>query len=138
MSSAETTYVLVISLPSSLFRYVMFVRIELGRLSVDGGGVCKRRLLGLGGGFPPVHMYSSQPSGSSSATSASSLSSCRDSKAEDTRNGHPLNPRVTLALAYISVSILRFCDSNERNQKMELIFEYWKQDWKTKILRNAL
>ena len=59
-------------------------------------------------------------------------------KAEDTRNSHPLNPRVTLALAYISISILRFCDSNERNQKMELIFEYWKQDWKTKILRNAL
>ena len=54
MSSADTTYVVVMSLPVSLFRYVTFVRIESGRLLVDGGGVCRSLLRGLGGGFPPV------------------------------------------------------------------------------------
>ena len=70
----------------------MLVRIESGRLSVDGGGVCKRRSLGLGGGFPPVRMYSSQPPGSSSSApnssalnSASSHSSCLASTLRHTR-----------------------------------------------------
>ena len=95
MSSAESTYVVVISLPFSSFWYVIFVRIESGRLLVDGGGVCRSRLLGLGGRFPPVRMYSSQPPGSSASAalsaalsalnSASSHSSCLASTLQHTR-----------------------------------------------------
>ena len=112
MSSAETTYVRVTGLPFSLFRYVIFVRIESGRLSVDGGGVCRSRLLGLGGGFPPVHMYSSQPLGSSSAISASSLSSCHASNLLHTRckplhasiDVPKISSRPTCATLTVSVS----------------------------------
>ena len=60
--------------PASLFQYMMLVWIDSLRLSeremVDHVGVWRSSSSLVTGGFPPVHIYSSQPLGSSSGNSS--------------------------------------------------------------------